>query len=522
MRGLDDTGYRFQGKFWDAYYSDQVIPDYVGNPLIETLPPHLGREEAAKQLTYLPEFREERSSWPIEQRQLLLLRAVGFFQPLDVHLQLYDRISAMIRNGYVGRNPLELGYWPEVRRKIRSVREFTPSEEEASKLSGQGMTIMALSGLGKSRGIQQTLTRLPQIIRHRRYHGRPFPLMQLVWLKVEFPHDATLSGVCRAFLVAVDRKLGTRFYEEYAVRGRPSIDTMVHGMATVAALSSLGVLAFDEIQRLRVARSGGAEKVLNFFTALDNDLGVPVVLIGTPDAVPVLSDNLARARRAAGVGDLAWHRMAPGPEWDMFVETLSRYQYLAHPLNRADDGVAYGAVTQALYKESLGITDIVCKLYFLAQTHAMLRHEERLTPEMIKLAARTHLPLLQPFLQAIRSNDVNRLEKLGDLPPIDLKQEIEQLFAPAAPIQLGPQPPGRAANACGGEDPADARAVPDTSGEDPRAGKRQRAPRSKAHVVEEPSGLPGLVRAGAKGDLSPHESLKRAGVARSPLELPEG
>lgn len=49
-------------------------------------------------------------------------------------------------------------------------------------------------------------------------------------------------------------------------------------MALVAANHHLGVLVIDEIQRLNLAKSGGAEKMLNFFTQLVNSVGVPVVI----------------------------------------------------------------------------------------------------------------------------------------------------------------------------------------------------------------------------------------------------
>ena len=52
-------------------------------------------------------------------------------------------------------------------------------------------------------------------------------------------------------------------------------------MCRVGWIHCLGLLVIDEIQHLNQAKSGGAEKMLNFFLQLMNTLGLPVVLIGT-------------------------------------------------------------------------------------------------------------------------------------------------------------------------------------------------------------------------------------------------
>ncbi len=62
-------------------------------------------------------------------------------------------------------------------------------------------------------------------------------------------------------------------------------------MSLTAANHCIGVLVIDEIQRLSQARSGGAERMLNFFVQLINTIGVPVVLIGTYKARSLIRQN---------------------------------------------------------------------------------------------------------------------------------------------------------------------------------------------------------------------------------------
>jgi len=50
---------------------------------------------------------------------------------------------------------------------------------------------------------------------------------------------------------------------------------LLSDMATVAANHYIGVLVIDEIQRLSLAKSGGADLLLNFFVQLVNDMVCP-------------------------------------------------------------------------------------------------------------------------------------------------------------------------------------------------------------------------------------------------------
>ena len=71
-------------------------------------------------------------------------------------------------------------------------------------------------------------------------------------------------------------------------------------MAAVGAMHGLGCLIIDEVQHLSVAKSGGATKMLNFFTELSNTMGIPVILLGTPQSLDVLGSEFRCARRATG------------------------------------------------------------------------------------------------------------------------------------------------------------------------------------------------------------------------------
>ena len=168
--------------------------------------------------------------------------------------------------------------------------------------------------------------------------------------------------------------LGTNYYKNYAA-GRRTLDELLPQMARVAANHGLGVLVIDEIQRLSQAKSGGADKMLNFFVQLTNTIGVPVVLVGTYKARRILSGQLHQIRRGTGQGDLVWDRMEEGiwidnnkgepGVWQLFLESLWVYQYVRTPCPLTKE------LSHTLYEETQGITDFAAKIYMLAQARAM-------------------------------------------------------------------------------------------------------------------------------------------------------
>ena len=140
--------------------------------------------------------------------------------------------------------------------------------------------MICISGIGKSLAVERILRLYPQVIHHSKYQGRNFTYSQIVWLKLDCPFDGSLKGLCINFFQAVDSILGTSYHKNYGSKTRTT-DEMLPYMALVAANHGIGILVIDEIQRLSLAKSGGSEKMLNFFVQLVNTVGVPVILFGT-------------------------------------------------------------------------------------------------------------------------------------------------------------------------------------------------------------------------------------------------
>ncbi|WP_067625006.1 ATP-binding protein [Alicyclobacillus acidiphilus] len=405
-----------------AEYRDQDVVDYRYNPFIEALPPILSQEEVIDHLAVYPPFD------PQTERQLethirfhLVQRLFQYFQPLGVHLDLESRISRLIRQGYVYRNPIQPGFLEQIDGGQERMRNRTVelSRNQAFRSTQSALTIIGPSGLGKSTAINRILSLYPQVIVHSEYKGTPFSAYQITWLKLDCPHDGSIKGLTIDFFRNVDLLLGTRYYRQYGSARYP-ISALQPAMSQISRTYGLGLLVIDEIQHLSTAKSQGAEKMLNYFVTLVNTIGIPVVLIGTNNAAGVLQSQFRQARRGSGQGDMIWERMKRDASWDLLIEGLWDYQWVQKPVPLTPE------LSAELYDLSQGIVDIAVKIFVMAQIRAMSSGKETLSASLFRQVANEQLRLVQPMLSSLRSGDIRELAKYEDIQPIDIGSFIER------------------------------------------------------------------------------------------------
>lgn len=405
-----------------------ILPEYQNNPFIAKLPPLLSQREVFSTLASRPAFQDRERSYPAQIRKHCIMRLGRYFEPLERQFQLAERFGMLLRQGYIGRNPLTHDY-------IRHLQNGTDRIEAKSldfparhpiENTAASFALTGCSGIGKSKSIEKVLHQYPQCIQHT----EPFSLIQIVWLKLDCPSQGSPKQLCINFFSAVDRLIGTNYLKWYGSR-RASVDEMMVHMAHIANLHALGALVIDEIQHLNKAKIG-SDALLNFLVTLVNTIGVPVILIGTLSAVPLLQENFRQARRASGLGSLIWDRMPQGKAWDYFIDKLWQYQWTS------DFTPISPEIRVALYDESQGILDIVVKLFMLAQLRAVDIGDvrgtpERVTPQLLRKVAHEDFRIVRPMLDALRTNDIKALLRYDDLLP--LQMHVEQVMASALQSQ---------------------------------------------------------------------------------------
>lgn len=524
--------------------SQPVLAEYENNPFIEALPPIQTLRGIIDSMALPPHFNDAERNYPPHVRYHCVGRLAHYFEPLSRHAELAQRLDLILRRGYVGRNPTTHDYIRHLQNGAQRVEsnDLNVSPLHPVQNTALSFALIGCSGIGKSTSMERVLHLYPQYITHE----TPFSLVQVTWLRLDCPSKASAKALCTAFFAEMDRLLGTNYLAMYG-NTRASENQMLVHMAQVANLHALGVLVIDEIQHL-IGMKSESEILLNFLVTLVNTISVPVILIGTLGAQPLLQKNFRQARRASGFGDLTWFNLQPGTEWNHFADRLWRFQWLPEPGEATDEFRA------ALYEESQGILDIAVKIFILAQLRCLKIEEVRrthtkITPSLIKQVGREDFKLVQPMLDALRKNDRRALLKYDDLMPLQayIEQRMTQalqtpvavpdippskprttLAEPGDPVGAAMQSLGIAQDVAG---PLLAEARQAVVSEDPlqltawvieklkaSPPKRRKKRRRKVPLSECPADdLRRIVEAGKQQDLPPYEALFSAGVIRPPL-----
>ena len=407
----------------EARYLPQEVPDYKGNPLIEALPPIYSPSKATLLLTVDIDYHEGERELDNEYREHCIYRLFRYFQPLETHIDIEKRVSRAIRQGYISKNPAKPQYAAKLVQGAAAIENgsYDWHNEYNPHSTAAGFTIIGLSGVGKTTAIERILSLYPQRIQHTKYNNETLFLTQLTWAKIDCPFDGSLKGLCFSFFAYIDKVLGTDYSRKFAVN-RMTVDSALPRMAQIATSHCLGLLVIDEIQHLSQAKSGGKEKMLNFFVTLVNTVGVPVVLIGTSKALPILQSEFRQARRGSGQGDLIWERMQNDISWDIMIRAMWKNQWTREHAPLTDE------LKNVLYDESQGILDIAVKLYAFAQAKVIGDGTEKVTAASIREVAAVKLKLLKNYLDAIRSGDVKKMAQYEDITPITATDYISAQF----------------------------------------------------------------------------------------------
>ncbi|MBY6838324.1 ATP-binding protein [Clostridium botulinum] len=402
-----------KGKVEEAIYKQQEIEEYSYNPFIEALPEIFTANDVVDKFTVLPEISDEDRNKAENLRYHIIKRAKTFIQPLPIHIKIERKLSSLIRRGYLSRNPVDKSFLQSLRilngLDDRSIKENSIQDELNNiRSTADSISIIGISGIGKTTAIERLLLMYPQVIKHFEYNGTNLTRTQIVWLKIDCPYDGNLSTLCKSFFTAIDDILGTRYLEKFGYSNRIT-STMLINMTKLAWRYGIGVLVIDEIQHLLNAKND-MEEMLNFFVTLTNTVGIPTVLIGTSKAQKLFKGNFRQARRAASEGAVMWDRMKKdSEEWNFFMESIWEFQGLKNIAKLTDK------LIDVFYDECQGITAVAVNLFLLAQERALQDGKEEITVGIIRETAKNDLQIIKPMIKALRNNNLSEIMRYEDI-----------------------------------------------------------------------------------------------------------
>lgn len=425
-----------------ARYIQQRIPRYRGNPLIEALPPSVDDSTLGDRLTVLPDFEPEQREWPTHERLQMVAGLSSFLLPMARHLQLAHAFDSVIRSGYAGRRPNTAEHvkiFQNLYEALQSGRAFNvpfavPTEEQLSS------RVVGMSGTGKTTAIRRIFSWYPKVIHHPELN-----IYQIPYLHIEAPHDGiSTKGLAASILRKVDQLVpDTNYYDMHVSRRGNSGELLLNHAARAMHAHYVGVLVVDEIQNLRNAGTSKKTLMAALVTS-SNELGVPIVFVGTHRATDLLGLDFSQGRRSAGHGFPAWSTLSssgdletPG-EWEDFVSVLVGFQWIGSPVPLTQ------YLSNALYACCQGIPDIAIKLFACAQWRAMLDGSETFDASTFVSVLESELETVKPMIVAMRTGDAQTLKRYEDIPPVHLGSLLDDTLAnyegarqPGASVRTG-------------------------------------------------------------------------------------
>lgn len=365
-----------------AHYYPQSMEEFIGNPLLEAVPPMDDPSLYPKLLLVQPPYRPEDRQLPPSARLIHLQRLAELHIPTKEDVMLLMSINRVLRWGYAGRNPMGMDVVGEALRG----QGIELTEKLSRYLAGiiapiYGFPVLGISGVGKTTSVQNALSLFPQVISHQSYHGVPFEKDQLVWLKVDCPGDGTPKGLCSAILQGIDVAMGTD-YAQQIIRNRMSKDVLLVKVSQLVQSLYLGIIIIDDIQNICSTKRPVSDELLSFMVSMANSLKIPVVMVGSPKILDLLQKEFQQAKRASGEGEIRMNLMPQdSPEWNRFMKILWRYQYTAKRVNFTEK------MEKAFFEESVGNPFVAATLYKLVQDDAIISTKETFTASDVRRVA---------------------------------------------------------------------------------------------------------------------------------------
>lgn len=408
----------------EARYTSQRIPQYRGNPLIEALQPALDEDAWLESLFCVPEFSEEQRTWSKAERLQMIAQLSSFMVPTGRHLQLAQHLDTLMRQGYVGRAPKTAAAQQVYTRLYEQQKAGKTFDGSAVQLTAQlSAALIGIPGMGKTTTIRRLLARQPAVIFHPELH-----LYQVPYLHIEMPYDgASVKGLAESIFRKMDALLPDAHYGRQYSNQRSGAETLMNHAARVLHMHAVGLLVVDETQNLENSPRN-REALMTLLVSASNELGVPILFVGTNKAQHLLQQDFRQARRCSGLASTYWGPFQPGTadepgEWDDFMSVLWQFQWVKNPIPLTPH------LSQLMFHHSQGIADVAIKLFAVAQSRALHDATETLTGALIDNVAQNELSRVMPMIEALRRNDVKALAAYRDVAPLGLDAMLDCVAA---------------------------------------------------------------------------------------------
>ncbi len=391
-----------------ATYRNDVLENHLDNPLITGIPSRFELSDAHKRLKAIPAI-PDRELTSANKLELLTGLEKRVHIPTKHHLDFYTHIYARMIAGYESRNPMlpEIIEWTLDAADDEPV--FVLDDEEDT--TSTGTSVIGKSGTGKTSTIVSVFRRLfPQCIRHTKDN---FKDTQITYLIFDMPHNGDTRSLCLNFFKAIDNALNLSdteksYYAHYS-KGKIDAHIMLQKIHFLCRRHHVGILVIDELQNLLVQPPKKRQIMLSFLDTLTNQSHVPIVKIGTSDALHLFKTKKRNIRRKGSTFEMSPYAES-NKYWKELLHALFNFQFAAKPLPDTASNRAF------LYELTQGYPYAVLYLWRELQIDAVNKGKQQkdITHKTIDDIWKKRFPLLRTVFRAIKHHRTGGLNDLLD------------------------------------------------------------------------------------------------------------
>lgn len=411
--------------------TENQVPAYAGNPLIEACGPILGPDSVGRKLLRLPQVPADLKSVPNYIRHHQLMMVGDIHVPTSGGVELAMTMDRMLRQSYLKRKPTDPVTWSYI--------YGTKNPADVSDVSLLCASVVGASGTGKSIACERVLSMYTQVVEHPRFSHMASTFRQLVWLKVDVPASGRLVDLSEVLMTETDNALNEDHFAEALRRKTKRGHEMWNLWFQRAKSSFLGILVLDEIQNLfrleskDKRRKAGArseqielkvveDEALKNILTLSNTGRMAVLVLGTQDGMAAFSKRFSTGQRLSHCGFHLFSR-ADSPDEQFYTDyhfpTLCRYLWADRKIEATDP------IRIRLHELSGGVPRIRTALWIHAHRCMWERMGKALEVKDFERAMRTYLAPLIPAVDALNSQDPTKLARYEDLLPRDFSYFAE-------------------------------------------------------------------------------------------------
>ena len=304
-----------------AKYTPSDNPDYKGNPFIECLPSRLSPDDFWDRVQDEALPPEDLSKFCTETLEGMASNIMDSVCTTSIYYDVYCDLLGTIKVGYKNRNPLneDVKKWQQ---------KVATANYKRTRTTAPSLKFTGYSGLGKTTLVDSVLGLIDQVKIHPVDGPMGKEVVQIVYLKVNIPGDSDTKDICLDLFEQIDGILGLEgkdsYYSMYNEKTRSSC---IKGLATVCTSLLVGMIIFDEMQNICIAKANEKNLIFKFFDKLTNEAKVPTLKIGTSKANKLTDDEFSNARRLGVPYD--WKNYTSiDDDWKTLVEYAWSYQLL--------------------------------------------------------------------------------------------------------------------------------------------------------------------------------------------------